>query len=112
MSDEKPAIPFSTPQMVELQAQAALARVELATTIDAITERLTPRALLGDAANQAKAAAGSARAGAGHLFRDATSADADPEASTRARVILASAAAVVTLVVAASLLKRRGGRQS
>ena len=112
MSDEKPAIPFSTPQMVELQAQAALARVELASTIDAITARLTPRALLGDVTNQARSAADSARTGAEHLFRDATSADADPEASTRARVILASAAAVVTLVIAASLLKRRGGRQS
>jgi hypothetical protein len=111
MSDEKPAIPFSTPQMVELEAQAALARVELESTIDAITARLTPRALLGDVTDQAKAAAGSARTGAENLFRDATSADADPEASTRARVILASAAAVVALVIAASL-KRRGGPQS
>jgi hypothetical protein len=112
MSDEKPAVPFSTPQMVELEAQAALARLELASTIDAITARLTPKALLDEATSQAKSAAGNARGNAQRIFRDATSADADPEASTRARVILASATAVVTLVVAASLLRRRGGRHS
>ncbi|MEN0128509.1 MAG: DUF3618 domain-containing protein [Brevundimonas sp.] len=111
MNEAKEPAPFSTPQMVLLEAEAKLKRLELASTVDAIAARLTPRALLGEAVSEAKEAVGNVRDHVSRLFRDATSPDADPEASTRARAIVAGVATVVTLVVAASLLKRRGGRQ-
>jgi len=107
-SEKKAPIPFSTPEMVELEAQAALTRLELVSTVDALAQRLDPRAGLHQATDQAKAQADKARDAAQQLWHDATSADADPEASTRARVVLASAAAVVALAVAAAAFKRRG----
>lgn len=100
--------PFSTPRMVELEAEIAATRVELALSVDSLARRLTPRELAADAAQQARAGAEQAKLTVEQLVRDATSAEADPEASTRARVILAGAAAVVALAVAAALLRRRG----
>jgi Protein of unknown function (DUF3618) len=100
--------PFSTPRMVELEAEVAVARLQLASTVEAISQRLTPRALASDAGDRARLGVTQARTKAQQLVRDATSADADPEASTRARVILASAAAAAALVGAVALLRRRG----
>lgn len=100
--------PFSTPRMVELEAEIAVTRVQLASTVDALAQRLAPRALASEAGQQARQGAEQARAAVEQLVHDATSAEADPEASTRARVILAGAAGAVALVVAVALLRRRG----
>ncbi|MDM7832364.1 DUF3618 domain-containing protein [Cellulomonas edaphi] len=99
---------FSTPQMVKAEAEIALVRSQLAASVDALAQRLTPRALANDAATQAREGAGKVRSAAEKLVRDATSAEADPEASSRARKVLASAAGAVALVVAVALLRRRG----
>ena len=103
-----PREPFSTPRMVELEAEVAVARLQLASTVEAISQRLTPRALASDAGDRAKDGVKQARHSVEQLVHDATSADADREASTRARVILGSAAAAVALVAAVAVLRRRG----
>lgn len=100
--------PFSTPRMVELEAEIAVTRVQLASTVDELTQRLTPGALASEASKQARLGVEQAKAAVEQILHDATSAEADPEASTRARVILAGAAGAVALVVAVSLLRRRG----
>lgn len=100
--------PFSTPRMVELEAEIAATRVELALSVDSLARRLTPRELAAEAGRQARSGAEQARSAVEQLVRDATSAEADPEASTRARVILAGAATVAALAVATALLRRRG----
>ena len=80
--------------MEALEAHLAATRLELAETIDALTERVSP-------VNVARRA----RAGAQQIARDAVSSDADPQARRRARIIVAATAAAV--VLAAAVVVRR-----
>ncbi|KQR08310.1 DUF3618 domain-containing protein [Cellulomonas sp. Leaf334] len=105
MSDEsvqKPAStqkPFSTPEMVALEAELAVTRAQLASTVDELVARLDPRAQ-----------AGRAVASGRRLWSDALDGDASPEARKKAFAVLGGAvagvAAVLVLVVAAG--RRRG----
>ena len=100
MSDEsvqKPAStqkPFSTPEMVALEAELAVTRAQLASTVDELVARLDPRA-------QAGRAAASGR----RLWSDATSSDAAPDARKKAMAVIggvvAGTAALIALVIAA-----------
>lgn len=92
--DQKPAI--TTPRMVEAESEVARTRAELAATVDALADRLDPRA-------QAKSAVD----GTKRLWEDATTKDADPRRQKRARAVLGGAVAVVALLAAAGL-RRRG----
>ena len=100
MSDEsveKPAStqkPFSTPEMVALEAELAVTRAELASTVDELVARLDPRAQAGRAVDSGR-----------RLWSDATSGDASPEARKKAIAVIggtvAGVAALLALVIAA-----------
>ncbi|WP_456785753.1 DUF3618 domain-containing protein [Cellulomonas sp. P5_C5] len=100
MSDEsveKPAStqkPFSTPEMVALEAELAVTRAQLASTVDELVARLDPRAQAGRAVDSGR-----------QLWRDATSGDSSPDARKKAIAIIGGAvagvAALLALVVAA-----------
>ena len=96
---ESTSKPFSTPEMVALEAELAVTRAQLASTVDELVARLDPR-------SQAARAVESGR----QLVSDATSADAAPDARKKARVALGSAAAgaaaLLALVIAAA--RRKG----
>ena len=95
MSDEttdrpaKPVEPFSTPQMVAIEADITAARAELAATVDELVARLDPRALGGRLLD-----------GVGQLFTDATTGKRGPAARKRALTVLGSIAAGLATVVA------------
>ncbi|MDC7122315.1 DUF3618 domain-containing protein [Cellulomonas fimi] len=93
-NDDKPAI--TTPRMVEAESEVARTRAELAATVDALADRLDPRA-------QAKSAVD----GTKRLWSDATTKDADPHRQKRARAVIGGAVAVVALLAAAGL-RRKG----
>jgi len=105
MSDEttdrpaKPVEPFSTPQMVAIEADITATRAELAATVDELVARLDPRAQ-----------AGRLLEGGRRLWADATSGDGGPEARKRALTVLGSVAAGVAALVAlvAVVAARRG----
>ncbi|WP_034620528.1 DUF3618 domain-containing protein [Cellulomonas sp. URHE0023] len=90
MSDEttdrpaKPVEPFSTPQMVAIEAEIAAARAELAATVDELVARADPRAL-----------AARLLGGFGQLFSAAVTGEDGPEARKRALTVLGSVAAGV-----------------
>jgi hypothetical protein len=90
--------PFSTPEMVALEAELAVTRAQLASTVDELVARLDPRAH-----------AGRAVASGRQLWSDATSGDAAPDDRKKALAVLggvvAGAAAQVAIVIAAG---RRG----
>ena len=95
--EQKPAStqkPFSTPEMVALEAELAVTRAQLASTVDELVARLDPRA-------QAGRAAASGR----RLWRDAVTSDASPAARKKARAVIggtvAGVAAFLALVIAA-----------
>jgi hypothetical protein len=101
MSDnkvEKPATPFSTPETVALEAELAVTRAQLASTVDELVARLDPRAQAGRAVESGR-----------QLWSDATNSDADPDRRKKALTVLGGAlagvAVLVTLIVAAG---RRG----
>lgn len=94
--DESTTVPFTTPEILALEAQIAAQRVQLAATVDEVAARLDPR-------TQAQAAAASAQ----RLLHDARSEDAAPADRDRARKILAGAAAGVVLVVALAIARAR-----
>ncbi len=106
MSDEttdrpaKPVVPFSTPQMVAIEADIVATRAQLASTVDELTARLDPRA-------QAARAVESGR----QLWSDATHSDSEPAARKRALTVLGSvvagAATIVGLVIV--MATRRSG---
>lgn len=88
MSDDE-ATKVTTPKITELEAEVAVTRTQLASTVDALAERLDPRV------QKDKLVADGKR-----LVFDATDAAALPEDRSRARTILAFAGAVTVLVVA------------
>ena len=104
MSDEsvqKPAStqkPFSTPEMVTLEAELAVTRAQLASTVDELVARLDPRA-------QAVRAVESGR----RLVNDAVHGDAAPEARKKALAVLGGVVAGVAAVVALVVAGRRRG---
>ncbi|MCL2423135.1 MAG: DUF3618 domain-containing protein [Micrococcales bacterium] len=82
---------FSTPEMVEIQAEIATTRAELAATVDELAMRLNPR-------YQAQQTA-----------RDVRQLFVDPSANPRARrraLIVVGAAAVVTVVVTVTIVRK------
>ncbi|MFC8191929.1 DUF3618 domain-containing protein [Cellulomonas sp. NPDC057328] len=87
MSDDE-AAKISTPKITELEAEVAVTRTQLASTVDALAERLDPRV------QKDKLVADGKR-----LVFDATDAAALPEDRSRARTVLAVAGAVTVLVV-------------
>ena len=96
--DEKPSAqgtPFSTPRMVELEAELAATRAQLAATVDELAGRLTPRALADQGAQEAK-----------RVWADAVGSDASPRERTRARMILGGVVAAGALVAALALRGR------
>ncbi|KQS98940.1 DUF3618 domain-containing protein [Cellulomonas sp. Leaf395] len=103
MSDEsvqKPAStqkPFSTPEMVALEAELAVTRAQLASTVDELVARLDPRAQAGRAVESGR-----------RMWSDATSGDAPPEARKKALAVLGGAVAGVAVVLA---LVIAGGRR-
>ena len=95
--DQKPAStqkPFSTPEMVALEAELAVTRAQLASTVDELVSRLDPRAQAGRAVESGR-----------QLWTDATSGDSSPEARKKALAVLGGAvagvAALLALVIAA-----------
>ena len=82
MSHENLAPAFSSPRTVELEAQIAATRAELAATVDELADRLNPKV-------QVK-----------KIAHDATSPDVDPRTRTQARIVVGVACAAVALVVA------------
>ncbi|WP_426593237.1 DUF3618 domain-containing protein [Cellulomonas sp. McL0617] len=105
MSDEtpdrpaKPVEPFSTPEMVAIEADITATRAQLAATVDELAARLDPRAQAGRAMERGR-----------RLWSDATTGEGGPEARTRALTVLGSVAAGVTAFVAlvAVVAARRG----
>jgi len=98
MSDEttdrpaKPVAPFSTPEMVAIEADITATRAQLAASVDELAARLDPRAQAGRALESGR-----------QLWSDATGSDAEPAARKRALTVLggvvAGAAAFVGLAV-------------
>ena len=96
MSEPTPAArpSFSTPAIVALETQIAASRAELAATVDELTSRLDPKTQASRLVAEGK-----------QLVSDATDAQADPKARTRARVVLAVAAGLAALAVAGLVRK-------
>lgn len=94
--DDAGVTPFSTPRMVELEAELAATRAQLASTVDELAGRLTPRALAGQGAQEAK-----------RIWTDAVGSDAPPRDRTRARMVLGGLVAVGALLAAAAVRGRR-----
>lgn len=95
----KPVVPFSTPQMVAIEADITATRAQLAATVDELAARLDPRAQAGRALESAR-----------QLWSDAMGQDGEPAARKRALTVLGSvvagALAFVGLVVVVAA--RRG----
>jgi len=93
--DKKPPVPFSSPQTVALEAELAVTRAQLASTVDELVARLDPRAQAGRAVESGR-----------QLWTDATSGNADPDARKKALTILGSVvagtAALLALIIAAN----------
>ncbi|WP_315094781.1 DUF3618 domain-containing protein [uncultured Cellulomonas sp.] len=102
MSDESNdttgTTPFTTPQMQALEAELAVTRAQLASTVDELVARLDPRA-------QAVRAVESGR----RLVSDAVSGDAAPDARKKALAVLGGAVAGVAALVALVVAGRRKG---
>lgn len=87
MSDDE-ATKITTPKISELEAEVTLTRGQLASTVDALAERLDPRVQKDRLVADGK-----------RLVFDATDEAALPEDRARARKVLAVAGAVAALVV-------------
>ena len=91
--------PFSTPQMVAIEAELAAKRSQLASDVDELVARLDPRAQAGRAVESGR-----------QLWADATTGDADPAARKRAVTVLGGAVAgVLALVGLVTVVARRRG---
>ncbi|ADG75787.1 conserved hypothetical protein [Cellulomonas flavigena DSM 20109] len=77
-----------TPQVAALEAEVVLAREQLAATVDALADEVSPQRQVERLQQRAR-----------RLVFDATDAAALPEDRARARKVLAVAGAVVALVV-------------
>ncbi|QCB92653.1 DUF3618 domain-containing protein [Cellulomonas shaoxiangyii] len=93
MSEDE-ATRITTPKITELEAEVVVSRGQLASTVDALAERLDPRV------QKDKLVADGKR-----LVFDATDAAALPEDRSRARKIFAVAGGVAALVVAGIVRK-------
>ncbi|MGN8244714.1 DUF3618 domain-containing protein [Cellulomonas soli] len=87
--------PFSTPQMVELEAEIARTRAQLVATVEELQGRLDPRVQAGRAADKGR-----------KIVQDAFSAQASHADRRRALTVLGSVAAVVGLVVLTAVRRR------
>jgi hypothetical protein len=94
-TDETP-VPFTTPEILALEAQIAARRQQLAATVDAVVSRLDPR-------YQASAAAAASR----QMVHDALSDDAAPDDQVHARKVLGGVAVGVVLLVTLITLRAR-----
>lgn len=94
--DKKAAEPFTTPQMLAIEAELTAKRAALASTVDELAGRLDPRNQAAKAVDQSK-----------QLFRDAVDPDATPEARRRAQKVLGGVAAGIAAVAAVAWLRRR-----
>ena len=82
--------PFRTPETVALEAELAVTRAQLASTVDELVARLDPRAQAGRAVESGR-----------QLWSDATNGDADPaDARKKAFTVLGGAAAGVAVLLA------------
>jgi len=99
-SPAKPVEPFTTPQMVAIEADIKATRAELAATVDELVARLDPRAQAGRLLSRAE-----------RLWADATTGEGGPEARKKALTVLGGVAAGVAAVVGfvALVANRRGG---
>ncbi|QGQ18453.1 DUF3618 domain-containing protein [Cellulomonas sp. JZ18] len=87
MSDEQTP-KMTTPRITQLEAEVALTRGQLASTVDALSERLDPRVQKDRLIADGK-----------RLVFDATDEAALPEDRARARTVLAVAGTVAALVL-------------
>jgi hypothetical protein len=88
-AEKKPPKPFVTPETIALEAELAVTRAQLASTVDELVARLDPRAQAGRAVESGR-----------QLWSDATSGDADPENRKKAFTVLGGAAAGVVVLLA------------
>ncbi|WP_448630450.1 DUF3618 domain-containing protein [Cellulomonas soli] len=95
-STSSPVHPFSTPAMVELEAEVERTRAELLLTLGELQERLDPRVQAGRAADEGR-----------KIVRDAFSNQASAADRRRALTVLGSVAAVVGVVVLIAVRRRR-----
>ncbi|MEZ0447180.1 DUF3618 domain-containing protein [Cellulomonas sp. ICMP 17802] len=94
--DQKPQPPFSTPEMVALEAELAATRAQLASTVDELVSRLDPRAQAGRAVESGR-----------QLWVDATNSQADPADRKKAFAVLGGAAAGVAALLAVAVAAGR-----
>ena len=95
-SDETPVVPFTTPEILALEAQITATRLQLASTVDAVVSRLDPR-------YQAAAAAAASK----QMVHDALSDDAAPDDQAHARKVLGGVLAGVVVVATLIVLRAR-----
>jgi hypothetical protein len=91
--------PFSTPQMVAIEADIKATRAELAATVDELVSRLDPRALGGRLVG-----------GLGQLWTEALTGEGGPAKRKRALTVLGGVAAGVAALgaILAFAVSRRG----
>lgn len=88
--------PFSTPRMVELEAELERTRAELAATVDALTDQLDPRVQAARAAEKGR-----------RVVQDAFGSSTSRADRARALKVLGAAAAVLGVVVLVTVRRRR-----
>ncbi|GAA3798860.1 DUF3618 domain-containing protein [Cellulomonas soli] len=88
--------PFSTPRMVEIEAELERARAELAATVDELTDRLDPRTQAARAAEQGR-----------KVVRDAFGSGVPVADRRRALKAVAVVAAALGVVVVLAARRRR-----
>jgi len=94
-AEKKPPKVITTPEIAKLEAEILATRLQLASTADALSERLVPARLAQDAVDEGKA-----------FVSAAFDADAAPEARKRSRIVLGAAAAAVAVLVLAAVRRR------
>lgn len=92
----------STPDRSALEAEIAVARAQLAASVDELTARLSPKALAAEAASTTKLAANDAGA-----FLTGNGLPVGPASRARNAKILLGAAAGAVLLVTLAIIKRR-----
>lgn len=103
-TDRKNAEPEKAPErtITELEAEIALARIEMVHTINVLSERLKPKALADHAAVSAKVAAGDAAS-----FLSGDGMPTDHRQARNVKLLLGAGAVVVVGVCLAILRSRR-----
>lgn len=93
---------MSTSDRSELEAEIAVARAQLAASVDELAARLSPKALAAEAASTTKLAANDAGA-----FLTGNGLPVGPPSRARNAKVLLGAAAGVVVIVALVIIKRR-----